>query len=280
MRVLRECLELRRQFDVESRLQIRSIEEGTLMYVHCIPGRSKKAFTLIEVLVVVAIMALLMSILLPSLRNARALSRAVVCSTQLKQIFNATVMYSQTNDDRLPYFGWYEAAQSGRHWWITQLAKNLGNEYAIYKCAIDEDPARMAVVREKGVLYMSQGNEPNRFSMDITYRSACDTLEHYKLRDGTTGYRARKITSYKRPYWSILMVEANSKRDESTSECFRFKDDLQYIADPVYIRNYPFLKGFQRHLGKSNLMFADGHVERLTPKQIAAAAIKQEHYLD
>lgn len=250
------------------------------MLTNSAPGRSRKAFTLIEVLVVVAIMALLMSILLPSLRNARALSKATVCGTQLRQVFNATVMYSQTNDDRLPYFGWYESAQTGRHWWITQLAKNLGNEYSIYKCASDDDPARMTVIREKGALYMSQGNEPNRFTMDITYRSACDTLEYYRRLDGVKGYRARKITSYKRPYGAIMMVEVNSKRDEPTSECFRFKDDLQYIADPTFVRQYPFLKGWQRHLGKSNLMFADGHIERLTPKQVAAAAIKQEHYLD
>ena len=117
--------------------------------------------------------------------------------------------------------------------------------------------------------------------MDITYRSACDTLEEYRRPSGGTGYRARKSNSWKLPYRAILMVEANSKRDEPISECFRFKDDIPNIVNQALLRNssYAFLKGWQRHLGKSNLMFADGHVERLMPKQVVALALKQEHYL-
>jgi prepilin-type processing-associated H-X9-DG protein len=75
------------------------------------------------------------------------------------------------------------------------------------------------------------------------------------------------------------MVEVNSKRDEAVSECFRFKDDLQWITNATYIKTYPFLKGWQRHVGKSNLLFADGHVQRMTPKQVVALATTQEHYL-
>ena len=59
-------------------------------------------FTLIELLVVVAIIALLVSILLPSLGRARELTRQTLCSTQLKSIGTALEMYKGGNRQRYP----------------------------------------------------------------------------------------------------------------------------------------------------------------------------------
>jgi prepilin-type processing-associated H-X9-DG protein len=78
----------------------------------------------------------------------------------------------------------------------------------------------------------------------------------------------------------MLLVEAPSCRDDVSSECFRFKEDLAYIANPAYIKAYPWLKAWQRHLGKTNFLFMDGHVDRLTPPQAVLKANNQEHYLD
>ncbi len=55
--------------------------------------KSKTAFTLIEVLVVVAIIALLVSILLPSLARAREQSRMAICKANMKQILTAQMLY-------------------------------------------------------------------------------------------------------------------------------------------------------------------------------------------
>ena len=61
-----------------------------------------RAFTLIEVLVVVAIIALLISILLPSLKQARDLSKMMVCQTHLKQVGNTLQMYMNDSKDMMP----------------------------------------------------------------------------------------------------------------------------------------------------------------------------------
>lgn len=61
-----------------------------------------RAFTLIEVLVVVAIIALLISILLPSLNAARENARLAVCLTNMKSMGNGIQMYFADNRDTLP----------------------------------------------------------------------------------------------------------------------------------------------------------------------------------
>lgn len=66
--------------------------------------RQKKAFTLIELLVVISIIALLLSILMPSLQKVKSVARAVVCSSNLKQWNFCYFLYSQDYDGKLPEF--------------------------------------------------------------------------------------------------------------------------------------------------------------------------------
>lgn len=74
---------------------------------------SKKGFTLIELLVVIAIIALLLSIVLPSLRLAKEAGRRVVCTSNLRQLCSAWILYAEENDgqvvcstDQNPDGGW------------------------------------------------------------------------------------------------------------------------------------------------------------------------------
>lgn len=58
------------------------------------PAERPNGFTLIEVLVVVSIIALLISILLPSLSEARREARAVQCAANLKHVGSAITIYT------------------------------------------------------------------------------------------------------------------------------------------------------------------------------------------
>src|SRR3954471_5954414 len=64
--------------------------------------RKNQGFTLVELLVVIGIIALLISILLPSLNRARETANRVKCGSNLKQIGQALLLYSNENRNAFP----------------------------------------------------------------------------------------------------------------------------------------------------------------------------------
>ena len=68
-----------------------------------LPIPLRRAFTLVELLVVISVIALLAGLLLPALTQARRQARSTVCKNNLRQMGLATTLYVESNGGRLPY---------------------------------------------------------------------------------------------------------------------------------------------------------------------------------
>src|SRR4051812_43156750 len=68
----------------------------------CHHSNRARGFTLVELLVVIGIIALLISILLPSLNKAREEEKRTACLSGLRQFGNILQIYSNSNNGRVP----------------------------------------------------------------------------------------------------------------------------------------------------------------------------------
>ena len=161
------------------------------------PSR-RRGFTLLELLVVVAVIGLLLAILLPALSAANEAGRAALCGANLNQLSLGSIAYSEDNDSFLPWYPKTQTRPEGGEWWVTQVARGMeAFEPKVYRCPTDP-------VSYGGPLYIFNGQPymndvfPYRTSYDAS-GSLSSTPNERPFRDEHAGGRTMMLqVSYRR----------------------------------------------------------------------------------
>jgi prepilin-type N-terminal cleavage/methylation domain-containing protein/prepilin-type processing-associated H-X9-DG protein len=103
------------------------------------------AFTLVELLVVISIIAILASMLLPVLAGAKAKGQQIFCLNNLKQLSLATHLYAGDNNEWFPPMQAFIATKGIETSWRSYLFPLVGSNPRIYDC-----PAEKIEVYAKG----------------------------------------------------------------------------------------------------------------------------------
>ena len=93
--------------------------------------RRRAGFTLIELMIVIAIIAILAAILFPVFNNARKKSLETQCVSNLRQLTTAMKMYATDNDDEIPYALYNDPVRSA---WADVIYQGYVNNDQIYNC--------------------------------------------------------------------------------------------------------------------------------------------------
>ncbi len=91
---------------------------GAVHRAICARGGPPAAFTLIELMIVMAVIAVLASITLPAVARARSAGKSTVCASNLRQWGLATHAYTSDHDDFLPPDGSPNGTSTKSGWYI------------------------------------------------------------------------------------------------------------------------------------------------------------------
>ncbi len=127
-----------------------------MMYERFIsPGSRRRAqagFTLVELLVVTAIISVLAAMLVPVLEKARNAARDLACGNNCKQHGLLMQTYAGENADYLPNLNATLAPNSGR-WWDTLSYLYDARTAALYLCATEQRVSNVLKLNTNGHLY-------------------------------------------------------------------------------------------------------------------------------
>jgi prepilin-type N-terminal cleavage/methylation domain-containing protein/prepilin-type processing-associated H-X9-DG protein len=206
--------------------------------------RRARAFTLIELLIVLSIILLLVSLVLPTLGRARESARRVACQSNLRQLALAAIMYADANRGRLPSTAPLRYPHVAD--WLYWRPKQQMSGSALWP-----------YMRSSAALTCPSDKPEDRrvnpyFASDPPYKYSY-TLNQFLGFYGSARAQAPRprLGAIRRPCEMILFVEEAS----ATLNDGNWYAELANGGDPISL--------VHGH-GRGNVAFADGHVEAVT----------------
>jgi prepilin-type N-terminal cleavage/methylation domain-containing protein/prepilin-type processing-associated H-X9-DG protein len=222
---------------------------------------ARRAFTLVELLVVIAAIAILAALLLPALSGAKQRARRVTCVSDLQQIGVAFSLYLDEHENRFadrrdlksnlpggyhPWTSWPPSDPRGG--WAAVVLHDQGANYSLWSC-----PA--AVVLPVGNVVQSL----QYITKDTNGPAARYWLWRFDRRDDPVPLS---------DFWGKTETQAVSdlqSTNDPTVGMISGPSDVEMVVDSYFPNSIPTvsagLKGATVHPGGRNRLFLDGHVQ-------------------
>ncbi len=200
--------------------------------------RRPAAFTLVELLVVVSIIAVLIGLLLPAVQASRAAARRTQCSSNIRQLGLAMAQFCDAHRGQFPDTSHNQSGDVEQSW-IYTVAPFMESVDAIRICPDDLKAAdRLDQKLTSYVMNAYLTDEPRSFAV----------TNHNKLRASSKTLVAFEIADQKAP-----IIENDHVHNHAwfTSLTVARKQVLQKIEADAAI---------ERHAGSSHFLYADWHI--------------------
>ncbi len=191
-------------------------------------------FTLLELLVTVALLAIVIALTFSVMGNMRERSLAFRCMKNMQQLFIAAQAYASDNGNHYPASGG-NVAQGFPPYWCQELKSYLQQEPAANPVSPGGPVYRCPAVKER-----------------ILLTSYAVTIEGWSW----DGYKKRNRNTIANPASTVILGESKVLSGGSA-----FSAAQWYYRDRIE----------HRHQGRSNFLFADGHIEQLKVDDLTAS---------
>lgn len=222
----------------------------------------RRAITLVELLVVIGIIAVLVSLLLPALRQVRQITMQTTCASRMRVIGQAFSAYLADNEGYYPRTE--TSGATGRGAWVLY---NFAGGDDINKCglapyiALHNDDLKNAY-RCPAAFTDNQMGFQNGRAYQLTFTMNCWWVESPGSTT-STAYKVRKVQQVVNPSHKLLVYDENENADDDQ---FWYKTDRDSIAGRHGNKSYQVanINGsgsgkFERSMG--NGLYFDGHVD-------------------
>ena len=254
-----------------------------LMVDYFMSGKSKRGFSLVEVMVVASTISVVMAVTMPAMNTARSRARAIVCRSNLRQLVLANIGYSNDHD------GYYVPAaddflvtdglmplQGGYHRWhgrriagdmpFDPLRGPLVGYLADGK--VKECPERVEFSKSQdGMINFERGCGGYGYNMQyLGSRLWCSGITTYTALKNSYA-KTTNAGEVKRSAETLMFADtAFWEQSQSLIVEYSFAESPYYVVDGKPdvgggALGYPSPSIHFRHYGSANVGWADGHVE-------------------
>ena len=225
--------------------------------------RRERAFTLVELLVVIGIIAILISLILPALNKAREQARAIKCASNLRQIGLAIAMYANETKGYYPY---PTTTQGEQNLWYTAIDKYMiQNAIASRGSATSATAQRTYTEAKQCVVWNEFSGEVNGFGTQAVGKESAKTYKmnsHLRRRFPTRSH-AKLAWIPKEAQTKFVVIGDATSLDDGGDACERNEsNDLSMDLNDITQAGAAL-----RHRRGANMLLDDGHVEFFNLKQ-------------